>query len=315
MLGHNFLNGSCTRCSEPEKHFDFYGTTMTLGGTLDMNFLVLSTQLQAGTSYYAVVTKQYADGTEASVQIPMEQWQSIDVNGAPYLYYFTYTGMNAKEMTDNVTAVIYSDGIQVSLSKTDSIRDYAMRALANTTDAATITMLVEMLNYGAAAQVHFENYHADDLANSQLTDQQKAYAMGEITLTSRQQAGDFYYGTALSLRNEIRLAFIFKDAYLDNTMNALITYTDHYGNPKQLMITGDKFEYLMPDQKQYGYVTVEGIAVADCRQMVTCTIFDADGNILYTVSDCAESYAARSGEAVNLAAMKFSDAAYAYFHP
>ena len=57
-------------------------------------------------------------------------------------------------MADVVTAVIYdADDVAISNERVDSIMNYAMRTLNNTTDPKTATLIVDMLNYGAEAQI------------------------------------------------------------------------------------------------------------------------------------------------------------------
>ena len=56
-----------------------------------------------------------------------------------------------------------------------------MRVLAKAeTTAKEKTLVVDMLNYGAAAQKFF-NYNTENLANALLSDEQKGFATAEVT--------------------------------------------------------------------------------------------------------------------------------------
>jgi hypothetical protein len=58
-------------------------------------------------------------------------------------------------------------------------------------------LLVDMLNYGAAAQTQF-GYRTDDFANKNLTEAQKAMATGPVACSNNQVAGTNYIGSNLS---------------------------------------------------------------------------------------------------------------------
>ena len=67
--------------------------------------------------------------------------------------------MSAVIKVDNVSMMF-----NLSSEKVDSIKDYAMRTLSDSTDEKLSTLVVDMLNYGAEAQIFFA-YAIDELAN------------------------------------------------------------------------------------------------------------------------------------------------------
>ena len=300
---------------EEEELVDFAGATMTLGNSLAMNFVIDTSALE-GDGHYAVVTKEYADGREnAVVTINQADWKVYSGD----LYYFTFNDIAAKEMTDKLSVVVYnSEGTAVTNVREDSVRDYGMRAIKDeeqetTPDTEKLALYVDMLNYGAAAQEYFDGYHSDDLANSQLTDEQKAYATAEVTMENEQVKGDGYAGSTLTLKSEIQLNFVFAKSTVTEDMYAVATYTDHYGKAKSITIEGKDFvEY----NSANWYIPVTGMAVADCSQLVTCTIYNADKTVVTSAYDSVESYVARGSTDVALYSMimKFAASAYASFH-
>ena len=122
---------------------------------LQLDFTIDVTKL-AGTDNYAVLTRTYADGTTEEVRVEQADWSKANTTD----YYVSYSKIAAKEMGDEVTVVFYNAaGEQLTVPATDSIKAYAFRGLkalagvADGTKNATLrTLLVDLLNYGAAAQ-------------------------------------------------------------------------------------------------------------------------------------------------------------------
>ena len=170
-------------------------------------------------------------------------------------------------------------------------------------------MLVDMLNYGAAAQEYF-GYHVDDLANSELTATQKGYATQSVTPVNKQEPSENYAGCNLVLNNGIVLTMFYRNVTTD--MYAMVSYTDHYGNEQSFRVNGSEF---VKSGTFYG-VEIDTLAVADGGQVVTCTIYNADGTVYATAKDSVEGYIARMSETDALYAMtmKFIKASYNMFH-
>jgi len=310
---------------EPEiEKFNLAGATMTLGNSLAMNFVIDTSKLD-GDGHYAVITKEYADGSEVVVTVEQKDW--IVYSGK--LYYFTFNGVSAKEMTDDLYVEVYNkDGIKVTNTWTDSVRNYAMRGvnkelsvINNSATSASalaaskekLALYVDMLNYGSAAQVEFSNYHSDDMANNTLTDEAKEYATGELELESCQVKGNGYAGTTLTLKSQIQLNFVFNKSVVTTDMYAVVTYTNHYGNEKTLTISGEEF---MEYSSTRWYIPVTGMSVADCFAPITLTIYSADGTVVTSAVDSVESYVSRGGSTkeIYMAIMKFATSAYNSFH-
>ena len=294
-----------------EPWFGFRGTSVSVWNSLEMDFVVNFNVWDAGV--YAVITRNYADGREKDVRtVPGSQWVMLDSNVA----YFSYPDIAAKEMGDTLSVVIYdAQGNAVSAVWEDSVRAYAMRMLEKETDAELLTLLVDMLNYGAAAQTQF-GYNTENLVNADLTDAQKDYATAAYETESHLVSGTGRYATALTLKSAIMLDFIFSNSAIgtDYTgLYALVTYRDHYGEPVQLRIDAA----VKPYDADHGYVSVPGLAVADYSQEVTCKVHNAQGDVIAWAADSIEGYAHRmSGSLPEIvdAIVKFGHSAYNYFH-
>ena len=292
---------------------DLAGTSMTLGDSLSVSF-VLDTAPLEGDGAYAVITKAYADGREpVAVTVPQSEWQPYSKT----LYYFSFDGVAAKEMCDTLSVQVYdAQGNKISNPYTDSIRDYAMRMLGKPdviADEALRTLYVDMLNYGAAAQVHFA-YAPENLANSQLTETQRTYASEPPATMDLLFAGPGRAGTTLTLKSRITLDFLFSTSVLGDPSScyAIVAYSDHYGKPVEIRIA---------DLQSYDNaricISVPGLAVADYTQMVTCTVYNAAGDPVAWSTDSMEGYIHRmTGKlpAIVEAIAKFGSSAYQYFH-
>lgn len=292
---------------EPIDPFTLAGANLKLGDALDMFFYINKSDV-TGSDWYAEIVRTYADDTaDETVTVPFADWESY----SDTLYRVSYSGLAAKEMADELTVTIYNgDDEAVSEAWEDSIQAYVLRNFDKQNDEYK-TLMVDMLNYGAAAQTFF-GYNESDLANAPLTEAQKAYATASVTGTDASVRTDAnFVGSSLTLESSILLTLYFKNVTSD--MYAIVSYTDHYGNAhSNIRINASDF---VANGSNSG-VRIEGLAVADGATLVTCTIYNADGTQFAQAKDSVESYIARMS---NLDAMfneilKFTKSAYASFH-
>ena len=298
------LTLSYVAADKPEiEKFDIPYSQMELGNALNLHFLFPVSACDDWTGAYAVITKSYADGrADVTVTVPAADWGAENY-GVDY-HDAAFTNIAAKEMTDEITIVVYNaDGVAISNPRTDSIRNYLLRNLENYDSAELRALVVDMLNYGAAAQENF-GYNTDDLANKDLTAEQKAFGTATMkTCTDKRVKGANFLGTGLELNNSIVLNMYFNG--LTSDMTAKVTFTDHNNQP----VTADA---VIAD----GIVYVDQIVVADARQLVTVTVYDANGSVYGTATDSLESCVARASasDTIYQAIMKFADSAYNYLH-
>lgn len=260
----------------------FHGANMVLGGTLDMNFFFARSNVTDPGSY-AKVVRSYGDGGASDVQIiPKSQWET---NNA--YYKIVYKGMAAKEMCDEINITIYdSNDAAISRTWTDSVRDYVMRMVDRADLKNARTMLIDMLNYGAAAQKNFK-YATTDLANCLLTEAHQADATKAAVCEDQRVKTDKVYGTSLELENKIVLNFYFTG--VTNGMYAQIEYTGHYG--KKVSYRAEYTDFVKNNSTYK--LSVDGLAVSDGNTLVTCTVYNADGSQYASVTDSVNSYLAR----------------------
>ena len=182
VAGHSYTDGVCTVCGgedpdyvepvvvptlglvgptlnfEDEIYYNIYYTASNLTDVVEMGLVTFSFRPDNGT----------VDNAEEVIPGYIQSGDN----------YMTHTnGIPAKELSDALFFRVYaklSDGTYVysEVAGYHAVA-YAKDILANSTSEKMKALVVAMLNYGAAAQTHFE-YKTDALMNAFLTDAQQA---------------------------------------------------------------------------------------------------------------------------------------------
>ena len=298
------LDETCDRCGGAVSSalFRLAGANMTLGNALELNFMVRTADLDPSRSY----TAQIIHGSKVM------QAKVINHNS---VYHRVGYRIAAKEMSDQITVVLYDDttGMPVSEPYTRSVRDYAAAALEDPNSTQLLkTMVVDMLNYGAEAQAFF-NYRTDDPANAHLTQDDLLLASPDVEAKNIQERKENFYGANLGLEDRILFNVFFVGVTKD--MYAKIEFTDHTGAEKQTVVENKDIALYKEDIYK---IAVDEVAVADLRSPITVTVHRGDGSVYGRVTDSVESYIARSSgtemEALDRAIMRFGFSAYQYLH-
>ena len=148
--------------------------SLSLESSITMNFKVLKSSLSSFDEFYMTFE---CGGKEEKV---------TDYKETDKYYVFSYKGINPQLMNDNVTAVLHAKNKSeeyTSPEKIMSVKEYAYTMLDRYSDdehSKLRTLLVDLLNYGAAAQI-YAGYQTDNLVNSALTDVQKDWASKDTT--------------------------------------------------------------------------------------------------------------------------------------
>ena len=288
-----------------------YNSNMDLENSLGMIFWVKKANIQEGVDYYALVTKYAEDGSTKQVKIMLSEWQDYSSE----YYRFTFDGIAAKEMTDTIEAQVFyaADDTPASRVYTDSVQAYAMYMLEGYTSGPWATLMVDMLNYGAAAQREF-GHNLSNLANSQLTATQQKLATQSVTMNDNWEGGALYYNTVLNLENNIILTLLFKD--LTSDMYAAISYENFQGELVEYTIPFESFD--KRNDNIYA-INVDTLVVADGRQVVSCEIYNGAHQPVGSCKDSIEGYlSVMKGNDPNglyVATMKFIDSACVAFKP
>ena len=292
---------------------DVCTSNVNLGNSLAVSFYVKKADIVEGQNYYMQITKKYADGrADATKQVPMSEWTTTYVQEIE-VYRVDFTGIAAKEMGDDVTAQVFlADGTAAGSVYTESVKAYAEFMLEETDNAELKTLLVDMLNYGAAAQERF-NYDKNNLVNADLTPEQSALATQSVSYKDDGTKSGTFYGDSLTLESNIILQMYFQDVTSD--MHAVVEYQNHSGTAVQTTVTFDKFELYKGTTYR---VPVNTMAIADGNQVITCTLYNGSTEVGKGTSSVATylSYMAQqeNADAIYSAALKLIASSYAYFH-
>ncbi len=157
-----------------------FAMNITAGAEMRVKYHIIETCVSRYENFYLEVRKDTAGGEPVVTTYGFGGDHIPFGDLAGYFYYADYTGVAAKEMGDNFSTTLYAmdaDGnIFYSNTVTASIKDFLLgRFNEDNATVETKTMAIDMLKYGAAAQVRFD-YGTDALVTADLSEEQLAYA-------------------------------------------------------------------------------------------------------------------------------------------
>lgn len=210
---------------------------------------------------------------------------------------FQYDKLAAKELSENVYIVTYAveDGNPVfGAPQKFRVMDYKNMVFSGSSDSKLLTLIVDMLNYGSAAQTYFA-HNTSTLANSELTKAQKAYATSTTpTVRKRTTAYSDYLSSSnvkiksasISLDNEIVVNYYATiDAGEREIESANLLVFDNFEEEQTYdKTTADKtYEMFIPQGKEEYCGNIPNIVAKDMRKL-----FYARVHVTYT--DGTEEY-------------------------
>ena len=153
----------------------FDGVSLSLSSDITVNYLVKQSLLH-GAGY----SNPYMEVVLAGEKTTIQSTSSL-VDGES-CYVFSFTGLAPQSMNDMFYATLKAqkDGVEsASKSMEYKVSDFIYLQIEETKDEYLKTLLVDLINFGAAAQL-YANYNTSNLINTKLTEEQKAY--GTATL-------------------------------------------------------------------------------------------------------------------------------------
>ncbi|MBP3412611.1 MAG: DUF4434 domain-containing protein [Oscillospiraceae bacterium] len=326
----------------------FRSISLSLQSSIGMNFYVEDETLEGYTDPYVVVMKERYDEVgnlleEKRFTVTLDQFEKMTAAGEP-CHVFRFSNIAAKEMNSTITATLYAtkNGELVQgETRTYSVVQYAENMLTKTEDPSLKTLLVDMLNYGAAAQIYFNyNNSPATLANaSQKIQDAQSYATHEAPIvnsylnSSSSDEQDIRMEVAitnvsLSLEDRVEANFYMSNRGADlNEVALVVAYEDVTGNVVQQRIEGKDFiETQTTDATNpatYYKAVCDKLNATEMRTILNVWVVDKDGmRISNAVTYSIESYAAsvKDKEAATdqlksllEAMMKYGDSTAAYF--
>ena len=273
---------------------------------------------------YLVVDKNIYDtngnvtGTEQSI---IRNYSTTVLSG---YYAFYYKGITAKEFGSEVNAVVYgvkADGSKIySQTDTYSVLTYVLSKLSNSsTKAKLITLLVDLLDYGSAAQTYFtyntSNYVIDKIDSSFLSSRgtlDKSVVNDAYTTTSND-------GATITLRKNLSLAssieILVGFAVEDTTdLKVKFDYTDISGVNQTKWVYANEFS----SNSGLQFASFTEFSAFEMDKVMTATLYRGDTPISDTITYSIYSYASsRINNTNNLGILiqqmiKYGQSAYNY---
>ena len=311
---------TCTTCG----HVYVGDTVPALGiGTLRFKSAALVLENNLTIKFYVdgdlfiedAYTAPYAVFTVGNKTQTVTEYQII---GGDYV--FACTNIAPSQMGDTVYASLYAtlNGEACSSSMEYGVATYCYNMLGETEDAKLRTLLVDLLNYGAAAQ-KYAWYNDKTLCNASLTEEQKAWgtsgdpALGSVLNTKYatvENAKATWKAAALVLENAVTVRFRFAAESTEGLSVKIEIGGQTY--------TINSFEADPYNPGQY-YATFNGTVARQMRETMLVTVYEGDTAVSNTLSYSIETYAcnkqnvAKLGELVK-AMIRYGDSAAAYLN-
>jgi len=271
-------------------------TNIAVRDALDMYFYVHKAVYNNISGYTFTVTK----GNNTKTIDNESDWITADNSN---YYRFCFSDIAAKEMCDTIRVSITYNGTEIYVLET-SVQNYAKAAL-EILDASVpeqknhMTALVDMLNYGAAAQTYY-GYNDQDLASATMSEEQKA--LGSTGTPDVQNTGSCdwkditetdehldNWGSRLQLINRFGMHFTVDG--LEDKMTADIFDANGNALASDLAIQNTRDQH----GRLLRYFTTEGtnvLSLIDAEKQLKVVILK-DGFEYCTIYDSVESYIAR----------------------
>ncbi len=262
-----------------------------------------------GVCYYVPVS--VADGfegfalvkTDTATKLPRTDGTKM-IEGTE-CYEYVYSNISPEDLAafDVVASFSYEGKSYTTAALTYGVATYCYNMLASTANAELKTLLVDVLNYGAAAQQYVGA--TGELINAELTPEQKALATQSIGVSD-----DTVNETGIS---DIRATLILKDrvafhigvpaASYSEGMKAVVTY----GNGKvweSALSEGEEGDY---------YFTFSELRVSELDEKIYVKFVEQDGTATGTLTYSVASYVCNSSAGLILdALMKYITSANIY---
>ena len=269
---------------------------ISVGAEMQVVYTVREDQVKDFESFYIEVVKDVADGENITTVYSLANGnleEKLTPNGELAGYSATYTGIMANEMGDNFTATLYcvaEDGtIHYGESVTSSMKSYLMEKLDDSTATPELKALaVDMLNYGAAAQVNFD-YDVENLVNADLTEAQKALGTNGVpsATDSSAVAGEGAKITAnVSLQNKVLL---YVNCTYARTEESDLEFVVKTANGDVLERFAPSVETARICQGVYG-----NVGARQMREPITIELYDNGVLVSQTLTWSIESYVAQT---------------------
>ena len=294
----------------------FSAVSLTLQNNLKENFYVRKDMLVSGG-----FTDPYVVFSMNGRAVTVNEYSEVNSDDVDY-YVFSFANIAPNQMNEEIKATLHATKDEADCvieELTYSIASYCYSTLSKTKDAKLRTLLVDLLNYGAAAQT-YTGYHIDALVNAELTAEQLAWGTAadpDLTSVKNSRYNEInnpsllWKGVSLSLNDSITMQFVFTT---ESTEGVTIKVKNENGALLK-EFSADEFTTL----GGYYIARLKVLTAGQMSDTVYVTAYCGDEAISNTFAYSIESYAysKQNDSDENLAdlvkaMMKYGNAARAY---
>ena len=341
--GHSYIEGVCDACGhvnpnyvvqpiitvgapsvsfESEIRYNIYFTAMRLDNVLEMGLILFDTKLSDGTIDNA---KEVITGyREENGQYMVQTGGIAPKNMGDALYFRIFA-----KLTDGSYVYTETRGYNAVV--------YAKNILQKSTDENMKSLVVAMLNYGAAAQLSF-GYRTDSLMNADLTAEQQALVkdydetmMNDLVSVDPNKMGEFVYNPAgfisrkpsVSFDGDFSINFYFTTAFVpDAYVTIYLWIVDDYGKVQVLTAENASGSGVMSPtgvENQY-WVKITEIAAKQVDETIfVAAVYTHNGQsyctgvLNYSVGAYCEATIAAQGQETGMGPICAGAAVYGYY--
>ena len=292
LQGHDFTNGACV-CGA--KVGSIEAAYPVLNESIDLVYAV--SILPGATNPYMVFTYHGEEYTVTDY--------TVNASGQ---YCFAFTNISPQCLGDTVTAVLHSELNEEDYTDTVgsySIRQYCVNMLNDTEDEALISLLSDLLTYGAAAQV-YAGYHTDDLVTDGLTLTPTEFSGvngGSSSFSGTADAAADWISAGLILGNNVAMRFTFAAESTENlTIGVSINGREEVFDAKDFT-AGEPGTY---------YVDFWGVQADEFSDDVTAAFYQNGVQVGRTLNYSVNAYVAATSNSENNSLRALVRALYNY---
>ncbi len=296
---HSFAEGACIcgakESTEPVLNTDLkFNMDITAGAEMVINYNFMASVVNAYDDFYLEVRKAVAGGESILTVYDAAKLEAVCLPNTtePLIYKAAYTGINAKEMGDEFSATLYAVAANGKVYRSEtivsSIKNFLI-AKIDTVSPEMNTMAVDMLKYGAAAQIRF-GYDVENLVTDSLSEKQLAYAT-----EARAKATDSYShaGNGANVTTNITVG-----SRVELSLSCIVSGVADASNVKCVIIgnNGAVLAELATENKAGVLYSAkyDNVGAKEMRNMITATFFEGGKPISKTVRWSVESYVAQT---------------------
>ncbi len=271
-------------------------TSITVGAEMQIGYTIKADKVASADDFYLEITKEVAGGDDIITIFTVGGENALEplynqTTGELVGYRALYTGISAKEMGDCFNAVLYlvTDGkTYYGADNTTSIKDFLLEKFESTTATDEFkTLAVDMLRYGAAAQLNF-GYDVENLVDKDLTAQQLAYGTQTApkAVDSSATTGDgLNLTTSVTVKSKVELTLTCMYA-TEDASNVKFVIKDSDGNVLAELAPSKHIA------NRAVQATYDNVGAKQMRELITIEIYDGDTLVSKTLTWSIESYVA-----------------------